>query len=152
MLEARRFPEVSVRIFRLLLRTYPASFRREYGDEMTSVFRDMAEAAWRRRGTAGLLWLTWPIVSDFLGNVPRQHIEETRRRVVMWQQFLGPAHFIVALAVALFIAALVTPADPASQILVGIPLFLVYLFAFFLARIWRKRNGAECADGEPDFD
>jgi len=83
------------------------------------------------------------MVGDFLGNVPRQHIEETRRRIVMWQQFLGPAHFVVALAVALFIAALVTPADPGSQILVGIPLFVVYLIAFRAARIWKKPDVSE---------
>ncbi|NQT13508.1 MAG: hypothetical protein HQ582_12210 [Planctomycetes bacterium] len=143
MAETPRFPEIVVRIYRLLLKTYPASFRREYGEEMTSVFRDMSEAAWRRGGTVGLLALGRSIVGDFLVNVPKQHIEETGRRIVMWQRFLGPTHFLVALAVALFIAALVTPADPASQILVGIPLFVVYLLAFLAARMWRKRNVAE---------
>ena len=146
------FLEILVRVYGLLVKAYPASFRREYGDEMTFVFRDMAEAAWRRRGTAGLVGLWWRMVGDFIGNVPRQHIGETQRRIVMWQQFLGPAHFVVALAVALFIAALVTPADPASQILVGIPLYLVYLLAFLAARIRRKRNVCGCPDGKPDFD
>ena len=70
----------------------------------------------------------------------------------MWQRFLGPAHFLVALAAALLIAALVTPADPASQLLVGIPLFFLYLFVHFVTRTWRKRSASECAEDEADFD
>ena len=70
----------------------------------------------------------------------------------MWQRFLGPAHWLVALALALLIGALVTPADPASQLLVGIPLFFLYLFGYFVTRIRRKRSVSECAEGEADFD
>ena len=59
MPQTPRSSEILVRIYRLLLVAYPASFRREYEQEMISVFRDMAEAAWRRGRRAGLLWLAW---------------------------------------------------------------------------------------------
>jgi hypothetical protein len=152
MSKAPRSLEILGWIYRLLLVAYPASFRREYEEEMISVFRDMAEAAWRRDRRAGLFWLAWCVAVDFVGSVPRQHLEETHRRIVMWQKFLGPAHFLVALAAALLIAALVTPADPASQLLVGIPLFMLYLFIHFTTRIWRKRSVSECTEGEADLD
>ncbi len=42
--------DVSRRIYRALLRAYPASFRDIYGEEMTLVFGELAGDAWNRRG------------------------------------------------------------------------------------------------------
>lgn len=48
-----------VRLYAFLLLSYPHSFRRAYGAQMTQVFRDCCRDAYRRRGVSGLprLWL-----------------------------------------------------------------------------------------------
>ena len=50
----------STRLFQMLLILYPASFRRDYGREMTLVFRDTCRQIQHRQGVVGLLelWLT----------------------------------------------------------------------------------------------
>ena len=55
---APRLLGVSERIYRLLLRAYPAAFRRAYGPAMVQLFRDCGRDAVRARGGAGLpaLW------------------------------------------------------------------------------------------------
>jgi putative ABC transport system permease protein len=51
--------ERSVRIYRWLLRTWPAAMRARYADEMVRVFRDRARDVMQRRGGVGLA-LLWP--------------------------------------------------------------------------------------------
>ena len=50
----------STRLFRMLLVLYPRPFRRDYGREMTLVFRDTCRQTFHRQGAAGFLelWLT----------------------------------------------------------------------------------------------
>jgi hypothetical protein len=50
----------SLRLFRMLLILYPRAFRRDYGREMTLVFRDTCRQVNRHKGSAGILelWLT----------------------------------------------------------------------------------------------
>jgi hypothetical protein len=50
---------LSVRVYRLLLATYPRRFRREYGREMALAFRDCCRDAYRQDGSLALLRL-WP--------------------------------------------------------------------------------------------
>jgi hypothetical protein len=119
--------EISVRIYRMLLGAYPASFRRQYGDEMAEVFREMAEEAVRRRGALALVPLWLRILPDLAWTVGTQQIAETERRVAMWRQFWGRAHFPAALTLALLVAALATPADPASMVIAAVPIFGVYV-------------------------
>ena len=54
-----RAVRVSMTLYRALLRVYPAEHRREYGEAMAQTFRDMASAAYERRGAPGLfeLWI-----------------------------------------------------------------------------------------------
>jgi hypothetical protein len=51
---------LSTRLFQMLLILYPRDFRREYGREMTLVFRDTCRQTSRCHGAAGILelWLT----------------------------------------------------------------------------------------------
>jgi len=126
---SRRPLEVSARIYRMLLWAYPASFRRQYADEMADLFRDMAEAAVERRGTAGLIALWLRLVPDVVFTVVAQQLAETERRVAMWQEFWGWAHVSAALTAALILAALATPADPASMLMAAVPICGVYLAA-----------------------
>ena len=70
---AEAFVKWSVRLYRLLLAAYPASFRNEYGEAMVQLFRDTARDAYRRRGLLGLL-MVWPrTLTDLAVSVVRQH-------------------------------------------------------------------------------
>ena len=63
-------------LYRALLRLYPASFRAEYGEEMTAIF------ARRRRDTAGLLptfFLWLEALSDSMVNAARAHEDILRQ-------------------------------------------------------------------------
>jgi hypothetical protein len=50
-----RIVELSEKVYRRLMRAYPKSHRREYGELMTQLFRDQCQDAWRRRGVLGVL-------------------------------------------------------------------------------------------------
>jgi hypothetical protein len=60
-------------LYRLLLKGYPAEFRREYGDEMLHVFRELASESWNRKGTAGLMSFWLRVLADLVRSVPQQH-------------------------------------------------------------------------------
>lgn len=59
------------RLYRLLLRLYPAGFRREYGSEMAEIFEERARAA----GFAGRVTLLLAAVGDTLANALPLHVE-----------------------------------------------------------------------------
>jgi putative ABC transport system permease protein len=65
-------PSRSDRLFRRLLRIFPAEFRGDFGDEMTDVFRDQHRDA-ERRGTMGLMRLWWETVRGIATTAPREH-------------------------------------------------------------------------------
>ncbi len=151
MSQSPRWPEILVRIYGMLIRAYPASFRREYGEEMTEVFRDLAQEAWQERGVIGLVLLWLRTVPDLLLSGAAQHLHETRRRIAMAKVLLDPAYCVLVLALILFVAALVTPADPFSMMLVGLPLYGVYLGVMITARRSRsaRGTGAGTTDSAP---
>jgi hypothetical protein len=70
------FVDWSVRLYRLLLAAYPASFRAEYGQEMIQLFRDTARAEYQRRGLWGLLIVWLRTLVDFSVSVVQQHREQ----------------------------------------------------------------------------
>jgi hypothetical protein len=78
MASSSRSVERSVRIYRALIKVYPASFRDEYGDEMIHVFRDLATDAWLRRRRVGLLALWFRVIADLVRTVPKQHLSRCR--------------------------------------------------------------------------
>ena len=63
------------RLYRILLRLYPSSFRREYGEEMVSIFAERAEAA----GLAVRIGLLLTAVPDVVGNAAAVHWEMLRQ-------------------------------------------------------------------------
>jgi serine/threonine protein phosphatase PrpC len=63
---ANRDMNFSYRLYRLLLRCYPAPFRREYAQEMARTFRDSYRAAAQQHGRGGVLRL-WGVVLYDLG-------------------------------------------------------------------------------------
>lgn len=67
---------VSNHIYRLLLRAYPAPFRREFGCEMALVFRDDLRATARESGMQGLIGLWLVTFFDLLKTALAEHIWE----------------------------------------------------------------------------
>ncbi|HEX7243170.1 MAG TPA: hypothetical protein VF263_22995 [Longimicrobiaceae bacterium] len=87
------------RLYALLLRAYPAAFRREFGAEMLQLFRDR-----RRAGEPPLrLWLH--LLADFAFSVPPQHLATlkedpmlvARRLVGIALILLAAVHFAIDL-------------------------------------------------------
>lgn len=67
---------LSCRVYRILLHTYPATFRREYGPDMAQVFQDKCRAELAGGGASGLLRLWLLILSDWGRTAFEQHIQE----------------------------------------------------------------------------
>jgi predicted permease len=68
------------RLFRRLLRLFPAFFRGDFGDEMTEVFRDQHRDA-VRGGPMALLTLWWDTLRGILTTAPREHLDLLRADV-----------------------------------------------------------------------
>lgn len=67
---------LSHRLYRWLLRAYPASFEAEYGDEMALAFRDACRREHQRRGAAGVVGQWAETVPDFVTSVVDEHSQE----------------------------------------------------------------------------
>jgi hypothetical protein len=75
---ANRLAEWSACAYALIIRMYPYRFRREFGESMTQVFRDMARAALGDTGLAGLAALWMRTALDLLASVPGAYAGERR--------------------------------------------------------------------------
>jgi predicted permease len=60
------------RLFRALLRLFPAEFRGDFGDDMSADFRDQRLEAWRRGGTGGVMRVWLATILDALKRAPRE--------------------------------------------------------------------------------
>jgi putative ABC transport system permease protein len=60
------------RLFRLLLRLFPSEFRGDFGEEMSTVFRD-ARADATKAGRLGMVRLWWRTLGGSLKIAPREH-------------------------------------------------------------------------------
>ncbi|HJQ20451.1 MAG TPA: ABC transporter permease, partial [Gemmatimonadaceae bacterium] len=65
------------RVFALLMRLYPRTFRERFGDEMLDFFRARRDEQ-RRRGARGVSRFWTHLVADMLLNAPRQHVRALR--------------------------------------------------------------------------
>jgi hypothetical protein len=75
MLLLRKVLLVSVRLYTWLLVIYPVSFRREYGNEMVMLFRDMSYAAiGNNTGYRGLLSLWFLVLPELWTTAREQHL------------------------------------------------------------------------------
>lgn len=69
---------LSDRLYRALLRTYPASFRRAYAPAMAQLFRDCCRDAYERRGASGLLRVWRHTLGDLLVTATWERIAAIR--------------------------------------------------------------------------
>lgn len=71
------------RIYRLLLKLYPAEFRREYGDQMAQAFRDLYRDAARRRSVLGIAVFLLFITAETAARVLIERRDALRRQVTL---------------------------------------------------------------------
>ena len=65
-------PAAGLTLYGLLLRLYPAAFRREFGSDMVQDFADISHEAWANEGWRGLLSLWLLTSADLARSVPIQ--------------------------------------------------------------------------------
>jgi putative ABC transport system permease protein len=66
------------RVFRRLLRLFPADFRGDFGEAMAETFEDHRRDATARGGTMAALTLWWDTVRGILATAPREHLDLLR--------------------------------------------------------------------------
>src|SRR5712692_5535591 len=66
------------RIFRRLLRLFPAEFRGDFGDEMAAMFSDQRRNVLAEGGSMGVLRLWWDTLRGILTTAPREHLDVLR--------------------------------------------------------------------------
>lgn len=66
---------LSVRLYRAMLRGYPAAFRAEYAEPMAQLFRDNCRRAHRQEGPAGVLSLWAHTLPDYARTTLEEHAE-----------------------------------------------------------------------------
>jgi hypothetical protein len=91
-----RSVESSVRVYKVLIKAYPASFRGEYGDEMALVFREQIIDAVRQRGAVGLITAWLRVLGDLARSAPEEHFQEMQRRIEMKNAALAILSVVVA--------------------------------------------------------
>jgi len=71
----------SERLFRALLRLFPAEFRGDFGDEMTQTFREHRQDVLARGGTMALLALWRDTIRGIVATAPREHLDVLQQDV-----------------------------------------------------------------------
>jgi hypothetical protein len=111
--------ELSVRVYEVLIKAYPASFRREYGSELMLVFREHITDAWRKRGAIGVMAAWFWVLGDLARTVPAEHVHEIQRRLEM--RSVALAVLSVLLAPVVYFAISLAGMIGIAWIIVGSP-------------------------------
>jgi hypothetical protein len=127
---------VPLTLYAWFLRLYPASYRQEFGQEMTSVFRDARNAV--TSTLADNLSFYWREFSGLLSGALRAHLDRffgpatPFRRFYMQRQFRFPSSTVLLMLV--IFAAVVLTISKAASIAGGLAVWpsLVSVLAFML--------------------
>jgi hypothetical protein len=136
---------MSERLFALLLRLYPARFRREYGEEAVRLVRDRLR---EERGVLPRVRLWCGMLADLVLSLPREH----RRRL----RGLATAQRQPAAASGMFLILEDRPPQPGSFVFgtvfaVGALLLFAFLLNRGTGRVWRGANEATLEAGVGSF-
>jgi putative ABC transport system permease protein len=135
-----------MRLYDLLLRLYPASFRAEYGREMRAIFL----SRWHHgRGVGSRLLLLLEACGDVLRNAPLLHWDILRQDVsIAWRTIRRAPSFSVTviLVAALGIAATTSVFSIADHVLIR-P--LPFRDAERLVKIWQLAAGGGTLEASP---
>jgi hypothetical protein len=84
MIVPDRVLRAAERVYRLLLASYPASFRRAWGDQLAEAFRDGSRDA-ARRDAGALVWFWLRAIGDLLGSAAAEHwTVGSGKRTIAW--------------------------------------------------------------------
>src|SRR5687768_3517398 len=72
-------PGIEERLYRALLRLYPADFRQRFGDEMVALFRDSLRDARAGRAPGGVAGAWLKMLVDVAATAPSEHLRRTRQ-------------------------------------------------------------------------
>ena len=136
---------MSERLFVLLLRLYPARFRRAYGEEAVRLVRDRLR---EERGALPRVRLWCGLLADLAVSLPREHWRNLRR--------LPAAHGQPAAASGMFLILEDRPPQPGSFVLGTVfAVAVLSLFVFLLnrgaERVFRGADGAVLGAGVGNF-
>lgn len=94
----------SVRVYRMLLLTYPRAFRKEYASEMVLAFRDAYRDATAERGLLGVARLWSDVVCDLVKSAYIEHASDWRNRAGRGAALAGKGQLAMALPFLLDVA------------------------------------------------
>ncbi len=127
---------VSIQLFRVLLLVYPRPFRRQFRSEMMRLFEDMSREAVEERTGVALFRMWLGILLDTIRAASRERFHQAKH-ILLDERLVAVSHWRAAVVFSLTAAMLVTPADPASMIVLGLPLFGVYICTALASRLPR---------------
>ncbi len=124
--------ELSVRVYEVLMRAYPASFRRKFAEEMALVFGEHLRATLQRRGALGLITAWFRVLGDLSRTVPAEHFHEMQRRIEMRSAAMAVLSVVLATIVHLVFlwCTMLVVWMPATLIVPG-PISMVAEYAIF---------------------
>lgn len=116
---------VSQRFYALMLRAYPADFRREYGLHMAQVFRDCSREVDRIKGPISLIHFWFTILLDLVKTAPNEHLDNLRKERSVMNNLRRDALALfgcIAIIVVAFLLLRYILAHPSSLTLLGFAL------------------------------
>lgn len=100
---------LSLRVYSVLLASYPQSFRQEYAPHMLQAFGDYTRRVYLQRGLPGMLWWWTLTLFDFLNTVMEEHLQRitsmTKEKFIRlggWALMLGGLVMIVSFGASQF--------------------------------------------------
>ncbi len=144
-------PAVATYIYQACLLVYPATFRREFGDEMVSDFEEATADAWQDRRWVGVLALWTLVFVDFTRTVAIQWLKTGLPALIalsaLWSTMIATLIAQQFVPHAPILATPRTPDEEVSLMLVGMGV-LIWLIAaiiavtgwFWMLVIGRKRR------------
>ncbi|MGH9340861.1 MAG: hypothetical protein ACRD1R_15020 [Acidobacteriota bacterium] len=94
--------ELSIPIYRILMRAYPEAFRRQYGESMIQIFRDLGRDAAGGSGIAGLIKFWSKILPDLVCSVVEQNFNHGSRIMGKLAAASGAVDILVLLAIVAY--------------------------------------------------